>query len=125
MHWARALILVCAIFEAGWMAFDGTQALVSGHLIAPKTGPHRGELGPWRFIVQRAGVNPSGKAMRLFFAIYGWGWLFVAASFAAHMSWSWAAMVIAAAAALWFLPVGTALGLLQLALLVTLRDHLR
>ncbi len=125
MHWARVLILLCTLFEAGWMAFDGSQAMITGHLLGPTSGAHAGELGPWRYIVQKVGVNPGGKPMRLFFMIYGWGWLLIAGGFAARQPWSWTTMVIAAAGALWFLPLGTLLSLMQLALLLTWRQHLR
>lgn len=39
-NWARVLILVFTIAEAGWLAFDGTWALVVGDFITPKSGPY-------------------------------------------------------------------------------------
>jgi hypothetical protein len=117
----RIAILACVLIEAGWMAFDGTRALVVGELITPRDGPHRGELGPWRHIVARLGINPSGTLMKVIFSVYGWTWLILAVAFALGAGWSWVAMVVAAAGALWFLPIGTVLSVVQLVLLVLLR----
>lgn len=122
---ARVLILVLTIAEAGWLAFDGTRALVVGDFITPKSGPYAGQVGPWRHLVQRVGLDPRGTPIKLIFTAYGWAWLLVGIAFAAGAPWSWAAMLVAAASALWFLPFGTLCSLAQIALLVGLRARLR
>jgi hypothetical protein len=38
MYWARAAVLILVLIEAGWMAFDGSRALVVGDLITPRSG---------------------------------------------------------------------------------------
>jgi hypothetical protein len=124
MNWARILILLCIFIEAGWMAFDGSQALVTGALITPKSGPRAGQLGPWHHLVERVGVNPQGTAMKLVFAIYGWIWLAIGLAFAMGKSWCWPAMIVAAACTLWFFPLGTLLSVIQLVLLGALRHRL-
>lgn len=104
------------------MAFDGTQALLTGSLITPKSGAHAGELGPWRYLVEQVGIDPAGTPMKVVFAFYGGTWLFVAMGFAMRCSWAWSAMVVAAAGALWFLPFGTLLGVIQLGILLAWRS---
>jgi len=123
--WARVLILLFTLSEAGWMAFDGTHAVATGDFITPRSGPSAGQLGPWRYLVDKVGLNPRGTAMKVIFAVYGWTWLAVGVAFAIGASWSWQVMVFAAAGALWFLPLGTLFSVIQLALLFALRERLR
>jgi len=124
MTWPRMIVSICAVAEAGWMAFDGTQALLTGHLVTPRTGAHAGELGPWRHLVQLAGVDPAGTVMQMIFAVFGGVWLLIVVGFALRRPWGWPAMVTAAMGSLWFLPVGTLLSLVQLAFLFGFRTHL-
>lgn len=121
MHWARVLILLCTLLEAGWMAFDGTRALVVGEFVTPTSGPYAGQLGPWSHLVQRVGLNPRGTPMKVIFAVYGIAWLVVGAGFALGARWSWPAMLVAAVGAVWFLPFGTVLSVVQVALLLVFR----
>jgi hypothetical protein len=58
--------------------------------------------------------------MMRIFAAYGWAWLALGAAFAMGAPWTLGAMMAAAAGALWFLPVGTLLSLVQLGLLAVL-----
>jgi hypothetical protein len=125
VNWARVLILVFTIVEAGWLAFDGTRALMVGDFITPKSGPYAGQVGPWRHLVQRVGLDPRGTPMKAIFTVYGWAWLLVGIAFAAGAPWSWGAMLVAAAGSLWFLPFGTLCSLAQIVLLVGLRARLR
>jgi hypothetical protein len=125
MHWARILILLCTLVEAGWMALDGSRALIVGDFITPRSGPYAGQVGPWRHLVRRVGLDPRGTLMMGIFAVYGWGWLLVAVAFGLGAPWAWGAMLVAAAGALWFLPFGTLCSILQIVLLLTLRGRLR
>ena len=53
------LVLVALVlFEAGWMAFDGAHALVTGDYVTPSTGSYAGQLGPWADVVSAAGIGP-------------------------------------------------------------------
>lgn len=124
MHWVRLLILLCTLLEAGWMAFDGTRALVVGDFITPASGPYAGQLGPWSHLVQRVGLDPHGTPVKVILAVYGWSWLLVGVGFARRTRWSWNLMLGAALGALWFLPFGTLLSVVQVALLVAFRGHL-
>ena len=63
--------------------------------------------------------------MKVAFAVCGWAWLAIGVAFALGVSGSWTAMLAAAIATLWFLPFGTLLSLVQVVLLVALRQRLR
>lgn len=121
----RVVIFLCVIIEAGWMAFDGTRALIVGDYVTPSSGPRQGQLGPWSHVVSTVGLNPRGTLVKLGIAFYGIAWLLLAAAFARGAAWSWAAMLAAALGALWYAPVGTVLSLVQLALLLAFRARLR
>ena len=77
MNWARIAVLVLVIIEAGWLAFDGTRALIVGDFITPKSGPYAGQLGPWHHLAQLAGLDPRGTPVKVIFTVYGWTWLLV------------------------------------------------
>ena len=125
MNGPRVVILLFTFVEAGWLALDGTRALVVGDFITPRSGPYAGQVGPWRHLVQPLGVNPRGTPVKILFAVYGWTWLLLAVAFARGASWSWGAMLIAATGTLWFLPFGTIASIVQIILLVALRARLR
>jgi hypothetical protein len=121
MTWLRIVILLCCAIEAGWMAFDGTRALVVGDYITPKSGPHAGQIGPWQHVVRAVGINPRGRPMMAFFSLYGLVWLGIAVAFGLGRPWAPNAMLVAAVGALWFLPIGTVLSIAQIALLIAAR----
>lgn len=110
-------IVVLAALVAGWFAFDGTFALLTGDYVTPATGPYAGQLGPWATMMAATGVDPRATFIKVLFLAYGTGWLVVIAAFVARRRWAWAAMVAAAVCSLWYLPFGTLLGLIQISLL--------
>jgi hypothetical protein len=118
---AFALIVFVVVLEAGWMLFDGTRALVVGDYVTPSAGPYAGELGPWSTLVARAGIPPRSTAMKSTFVVYGAVWLAVLLAFVRGRPWAWGAMLAAAIGSLWYLPVGTALSVLQIILLLLMR----
>jgi hypothetical protein len=113
MIWARGLVLILGLVEASWMTFDGSRALIVGDYVTPSSGAHAGELGPWNHVVKAVGIPPRSTAMKLIFVAYGLAWLFVTIGLAFHAPWAWRAMLIAAFATLWYLPVGTVIGIIQ------------
>lgn len=115
----RWLAVACALVVAGWFAFDGGRALLVGDYVTPGSGPYAGQLGPWAGVVEAAGIEPRSTAMKLVFLGYGTAWLAVIAAFVARRGWAWTAMLIAALGSLWYVPFGTLLGLIQIALLST------
>ena len=59
--------------------------------------------------------------MKMIFVVYGLGWLIIALGLALRSAWALPAMLIAALATLWYLPVGTIFALVQLVGLIWLR----
>jgi hypothetical protein len=110
-----------ALLEAGWLAFDGGRALVVGDYVTPRQGAHAGELGPWAAVVSAVGVEPRSTLMKTAHLALGVVWLTVAAAFARGARWAWKGMIACAAAALWYLPFGTLMSAVQIALLVRWR----
>ena len=94
MHWTGYVVVVLVIFNAGWMLFDGTRALIVGDYLTPRTGDRAGRLGPWARVVSAVGLDPRSTPVKLAFVVYG-----------------------AAALGLWYLPVGMAINAVVLVLL--------
>lgn len=115
MKW---LVAVLAFAVAGWMAFDGSRALIVGDYVTPESGRYAGQLGPWSNVVAAVGIDPRSTLMKWIFAVYGVTWITVIVAFVLDAEWARAAMVIAAAGALWYLPFGALLGIVQLAILL-------
>lgn len=120
MIWLRIVLVILGLIEGSWMAFDGTRALVVGDYFTP-AGARAGELGPWNHVVRAVGIPPRSTAMKLIFITYGVSWLVIALALAFRVTWASKAMLIAVVATLWYLPVGTIFGILQLAGLILLR----
>ncbi len=118
MHWAGWIVVVLALFVAGWFAFEGARALVVGDYITPKSGRHAGQLGPWSKVVSAVGIEPRSTWMKSIFVAYGVLWLGVIVCFILKIEWAWWAMLIAAAGSLWYLPFGTLPGIVQIILLL-------
>ena len=110
MHVLRWIAFALALLEGGWMAFDGTRALVTGDYVTPKTGPHAGELGTWARVVTAAGIDPRSTGMKCALAALGCAWLIVAVSFALGQRWAFWGMCLLAVGSLWYLVPGTVLG---------------
>ena len=118
MTWARWLAAALSAFEAGYMAIDGSRALIVGTYITPKQGEYAGRLGPWAGLVRRVGIDPEGTFMKWLFVVYGLAWLIVVALFLAELSWAWIGMLVLAVGSLWYLIVGTAASVAVIVLLL-------
>ena len=103
------------------MTFDGVRALTIGDYVTPRTGAHAGQLGPWTYVVSAVGIPPRSTAMKVVFIGFGLSWLVIAFASWRGESWASNAMIAFAAATLWYLPVGTVVGLVQIAMLLWLR----
>jgi hypothetical protein len=121
MGWVRIALLLLGLVEGAWMTFDGSHALTLGDYVTPSSGAHAGQLGPWNRIVSAVGIQPRSTAMKLIFVVYGVSWLIITVAFALRATWAWRAMLIAAVATLWYLPVGTVFGVVQIVALIWLR----
>lgn len=122
MIWHEWIALSCALLVSVWFVTDGTVALVSGDYVTPKSGQYAGQLGSWAKVASAVGIDPRSTAMKLIFIVYGLIWLAVIVGFVLHANWSWWAMFVAAALSLWYLPFGTLLGVIQIALLLIARS---
>jgi len=59
--------------------------------------------------------------MRIIFVVFGVAWLIVAGAMVRRAAWAVNATLVAAVLTLWYLPVGTAFGLVEIALCLLLR----
>ena len=118
---ARVTIIILALIEGLWMGFDGTRALTVGDYVTPRSGPHAGELGPWHYIVESVGIAPRSVLMKIIFVAFGLAWLIIAGALVRRVPWAVNAALIAAVLTLWYLPVGTAFGVIEIALCLLLR----
>ncbi len=118
MHWLGWVVVLLALVEGGWLAFDGGRALVVGDYITPSTGPFAGQLGPWAAVVSAVGIEPRSTLMKAIHLSIGVTWLLVVLAFALRADWAWWGMFACAVATFWYLPVGTLLSVVQIVLLL-------
>jgi hypothetical protein len=107
VDWLRWVIVALALVEAGWMAFDGTRALIVGDYVTPRTGEYAGQLGPWTKIVSAVGIEPRSSPMKAIFVAYGAIWIAFIGLFAAGFPPARLLILIAAFGSLWYLWIGT------------------
>ena len=119
--WLSRIVLLLALLEAGWLAFDGSRALIVGDYVTPRSGPHAGQLGPWSKLVAAVGIDPRSTLMKWIHVGLGVAWLGVAFVYAVGEPWARSGMLACAILGLWYLPIGTALSLAQIVLLVMTR----
>jgi hypothetical protein len=118
---ARATIILLALVEGLWMGFDGTRALTVGDYVTPRSGARAGELGPWHYIVESVGIAPRSVLMKIIFVAFGLAWLIIAGALLRRVPWAVNAALIGGVLTLWYLPVGTAFGIIEIALCLSLR----
>jgi len=117
MHWTGWIVITLAVLTGGWMAFDGSRALVVGDYVTASSGAYAGQLGPWANLAQSAGIPPRSTVMKCIVAGYGLATLIVAICFALRQPWAWWGMLAVAVLGLWYLPMGTITGVVLLVLL--------
>jgi hypothetical protein len=115
------IVIILALLDGGFMAFDGTRALIVGDYVRPQSGQYAGQLGPWAKLVKAIGIDPESTLMKLIFAVYGLMWLAVIVCFALQKPWAWTAMLVLAAGSIWYLWIGTMSSILQIILLLIIR----
>lgn len=118
MHALGWVVIGLAIVLGGWLAFDGTRALVIGDYVTPSSGDYQGQLGPWSKLVAAVGIPPRSTAMKWIHIVSGIALLGGAACFALQLPFGWYAALVGALFGLWYLPFGTVLSLIQIALLM-------
>ena len=118
MPWLGWIVVALAVTEAGWLAFDGGHALVTGDYVTPTTGQHAGQLGPWSKLVSAVGMDPRSTAMKSIHLVLGLLWVAMIVCFVVRLPWTWTGMLLCAIAGLWYLPFGTLLSVIQIILLL-------
>ena len=118
LGWTGWIVLLLAVIEAGWLAFDGSRAFILGDYMTPASGEYAGQLGPWADLVSSIGIEPRSTLMKSIHIGLGLAWLFTCAAFARRLPWAWRGMLICAIASLWYLTIGTLLSAIQIVLLL-------
>jgi hypothetical protein len=114
------VLVALAVFEGGWLLFDGSRALVTGDYVTPESGEYAGQLGPWAAAVSSVGIEPRSTFMKLVHVTLGAAWLLAAVGLAGRKPWARKAMMTCAVLSLWYLPFGTVFGVVQLLTLARL-----
>lgn len=117
----KYIILVLAVFNFGFMLFDGTRAFVKGDYVRPTKGDYAGQLGPWSKLVQKLGIDPLSSLMKGIFILWGITGLSITLYFGLYPVQGWYAMLTVNILSLWYLWAGTMSGLIQVILLVVMR----
>jgi hypothetical protein len=121
MRWQHWTIVLLVFLNAGFMTFDGIRAFVVGDYIVPKSGPHAGQLGAWSKLVQAVGIAPRSSLMKTVFVLQGAVTLGLLGCYLLRLPWASAALLVAAMAGLWYLPVGSVANALVIVLLLSTR----
>ena len=123
MQGARWLVLALALVQGGWLTFDGARALWLGDYVTPASGAHAGQLGPWSHVVSALGFAPRGTFIKILHVVLGMAWLAAATLCVVRPAAGNWPLACCAVATLWYLPFGTILSLLVLALLTVHGFH--
>lgn len=118
MNWPTRIVILLALFVAGWLTFDGIRAFVVGDYVTPSSGEYAGQLGPWARLVESVGLDPRSNLIKGVHVGLGVLWLVTLVAFVRGVLKAWGGMVLCAVLSLWYLPFGTLLGAIQLALLL-------
>lgn len=118
MKW---VVIILAMLNFGFMAFDGGRALVKGDYIRPASGAHAGQLGPWSKLAEKAGINPESGAMKTISLLWGISGIIITLCYAFSIEWSWKTILIFNILSLWYLFAGTISSLIQIVLLIIIR----
>jgi len=119
MRWSGWVIAGLVIVNAGWMAFDGSRAMIVGDYVTPRSGQFAGQLGPWSKIVETVGIQPRSTLMKWIFVVYGIAYLAAMVALLLEVSWAWWAMIVIAILGLWYIPFGTLINIIVIILLLT------
>ena len=117
----KGISLTCALFNYGFMLFDGLHALISGDYVKPATGEFAGQLGPWAELVQSVGIPPESMVMKWLFILLGSAGLFIGIAFIRKTSRAWKAFLVISICSLWYLVPGTLLSIAQIISLLLFR----
>ena len=114
----RWVIVVLALVEGAWLAFDGSRAMIAGDYVTPCEGAYAGQLGPWAAVVASVGINPRSTFIKGVHIALGAAWLVTALGVVRRKRWVRTAVMACAVLSLWYLPFGTVFGVVQIALIM-------
>lgn len=114
----RYSIICIALIIGGWLLFDGFRALVTGSYTTPNSGNYAGQLGPWSWLVAKAGLDPTGLIVKLAHVVLGLSWIVCGLLLYRSVSLAWWPLFVTAILSLWYLPFGTIAGLTVAGLLL-------
>ena len=107
---SKVALSLTGLLAGGWMLFDGIHVMLRGKYFGPETP------GPWSVLFTRIGINPF--RLGPIFILFGTLWLVFLAATLRGFTWGRYAAIAVAVATLWYLPLGTILAIIYLALLV-------
>jgi hypothetical protein len=105
----RVLLAVVGLLAGGWMIMDGVHVMLRGKYIGPE------KPGPWSIAFVKFGIDPF--RLGPMFVAFGALWLVFLAATLAGQTWGKYGAASVALASLWYLPLGTVLSLIYLAIL--------
>lgn len=117
----RYLVVAIALLLGGWFAFDGRRALIAGDYVTARTGPRAGQLGPWAKVVSVLGIDPRSTGMKVAHVVFGGMWIVGALIYMFAPEKGSVVLLAGSVATLWYVPVGSVLGLVEIGLLIYLR----
>ena len=106
---AKVLLALIGVLAGGWMIVDGVHVMLHGKYIGPE------KPGPWSIPFVKLGVDP----FRLGPVFVGLGmlWMIFLVATLAGQAWGRYGAAVVAMASLWYVPLGTVVSLLYLAVL--------
>lgn len=117
--WSLCVVTLCAATEFGWLAFDGLHGLTTGDYVTPNEGPYAGQLGPWSKLIEAIGIEPRSSLFMSVHVALGMAGLVALGLFLRGTRAGRKMLLACAVLGLWYLPFGTLLGLIVIAILVT------
>src|SRR5881397_3496981 len=75
MQALKWIVLALALFQGGWLIFDGGRALVVGDYVTPTSGPRAGQLGLWSRVISAVGFEPRSTFIKCLHLFLGIAWL--------------------------------------------------
>ena len=112
----KIIITVLSLLNGGYMLADGIYVMLRGKYIGPP------KPGPWAMLFEKLHINVF--LLGPLFITFGLVWLAFLFSFLTKQNWAYSLGIVVALLTLWYLPVGTLISLIVLALLLTMRTKL-
>jgi len=106
----KGALVALAALTGGWMLFDGMHVLLTGGYASDS------QPGPWAALVAFIGLNPY--RIGPLFVLLGILWLICTLAHLLGTGWGKPGATATAIATLWYVPVGTALSVVYLAVLL-------